>query len=57
MRCLNQDDLHEGIKAAVSPACGCMSNQTGEESAHAEDAEAATELMKGADSTYERYFP
>src|SRR5699024_11325305 len=54
---LNQDDLHEGIKAAgISSVAGVLSNQTGEESAHGEDAEAATELMKQVDSTYERYF-
>lgn len=54
---LNQDDLHEGIKAAgISSVAGVLSNQTGEESAHGEDAEAATDLMKQVDSTYERYF-
>src|SRR5690625_2458336 len=54
---LDQDDLHEGIKAAgISSVAGVLSNQTGEESAQGDDAEAATELMKQVDSTYERYF-
>ena len=54
---LDQDDLHEGIKAAgISSVAGVLSNQTGEESAQGDDAEATTELMKQVDSDYERYF-
>ena len=54
---LSQDDLHEGIEAAgISSVAGVLSNQTGEDSAQGEDAEAATELMKKVDSLYERYF-
>ncbi|WP_313546706.1 AAA family ATPase, partial [Corynebacterium sp.] len=54
---LNQDDLHEGIKAAgISSVAGVLSNQTGEEAVLGEDAEAATELMKQVDATYERYY-
>lgn len=54
---LNQDDLHEGIKAAgISSVAGVLSNQTGEEAALGDDAEAATELMKQVDATYERYY-
>src|SRR5699024_414401 len=54
---LDQDDLHEGIKAAgISSVAGVLSNQTGEESEQGDDAEATTELMKQVDSDYERYF-
>src|SRR5699024_392461 len=54
---LSQDDLHEGIEAAgISSVAGVLSNQTGEDSAQGEDAEAATALMKKVDSLYERYF-
>src|SRR5699024_3951735 len=54
---LDQDDLHEGIKAAgISSVAGVWSNQTGEESEQGDDAEATTELMEQVDSVYERYF-
>src|SRR5699024_2262310 len=53
---LSQDDLHEGIEAAgISSVAGVLSNQTGEDCAQGEDAEAATALMKKVDSLDERY--